>query len=117
MTLSKKELERLAEAYQKKYDAAFRNYQDTGIGRYATAARRAEDMADALRMAANAADEHAAHVDMKGQLANFAWRAASIKSGGLPPAEAQAKTDALISELVAYGQLLGLIREDRGLEK
>lgn len=60
------ELEKLAERYQQRADRAFENYQETGIKRYDTERNNMEDLADALRMAANAADEHAAYVGMRG---------------------------------------------------
>ena len=55
--MDKKTLEALAERYQKRADHAFENYQETGIKRYDTERNNMEDLADALRMAANAADE------------------------------------------------------------
>ena len=57
--MDRSELEKLAERYQQKADRAFENYQDTGLRRYDTERNNMEDLADALRMAANAADEHA----------------------------------------------------------
>lgn len=60
--MDKKTLETLAERYQKRADRAFENYQETGIKRYDTERNNMEDLADALRMAANAADEHNAYV-------------------------------------------------------
>ena len=48
--MDKKKLMELAERYQRKADAAFQNYQETGITRYDTARRNNEDMAEALRL-------------------------------------------------------------------
>ena len=56
--MDKKSLMKLADGFQKKADAAFENYQQTGMSRYGSAYRRNEELADALRMAAGAADEH-----------------------------------------------------------
>ena len=53
--MDRSELEKLAERYQQKADRAFENYQDTGLRRYDTERNNMEDLADALRMAANAA--------------------------------------------------------------
>lgn len=60
--MSKKELMKLADSFQKKADTAFQNYQETGASRYDSAFRRNEDIAAALRAAAEAADEHNAYI-------------------------------------------------------
>ena len=44
--MSKKELMKLADSFQKKADTAFQNYQETGASRYDSAFRRNEDIAD-----------------------------------------------------------------------
>ena len=110
--MTKVELEKLAEKYQKKADDAFRNYQETGITRYGTSYRNNEEMADALRMAASAADEHAALYSLRGQIANFAWRAKLISSPDKTDEEVAELTYALIRDIVSYGKLLGLIGGD-----
>ena len=56
--MDKKKLMELAERYQHKADTAFQNYQETGITRYDTTRRNNEDMAEALRMAASAKEDH-----------------------------------------------------------
>lgn len=66
--MDRSELEKLAERYQQKADRAFENYQDTGLRRYDTERNNMEDLADALRMAANAADEHAEYTNMRGSI-------------------------------------------------
>lgn len=105
--MSKEELMKLAESFQKKADAAAENYQETGMSRYGSAARRNEDIAEALRMAAQASDEHHAYISMKGQMSNFAWRAhiASLATGD----EREKLVDALLRDLTAYGRMAGLI--------
>lgn len=70
MQLSKDELEKLAAKYQDKADRAYRNYQETGVSRYDRERRNAEDMAEALRAAANAAEEHSALGSIRGE---FLW--------------------------------------------
>lgn len=109
--MTKAELEKLAEKYQAKADADYRNYQETGITRYGTSYRRNEDMADAFRMAAAAADEHNAYIAMKGQMANFSWRAKMAST-----AETEEKRnelmEAMVRDLVSYGALQGLVRRD-----
>lgn len=76
--MDKKTLEALAERYQKRADRAFENYQETGIKRYDTERNNMEDLADALRMAANAADERMECVNMRGSLAGFVADAQNI---------------------------------------
>ena len=108
MTLTKTELEQLAYKYQVKADKAYRNYQETGITRYSTAHRDNEDLADALRMAADAADEHQAYFSMQAQMMNFAAKAQHLLYA--PPDDAkEAETDRLLKNLVSYGKLQGLI--------
>ncbi len=58
MPINKDELGRLAARYQVKADRAYMNYQETGISRYDRERRNNEDMAEALRMAISAADDH-----------------------------------------------------------
>lgn len=109
--MSRDELEKLAEKYQAQADAAAQNYQETGISRYSNAAYKKEHLAEALRMAAAAADEHHAYIAMKAQMCNFIWRAKMSACS-----ESQEKRDelaqALIRDLVSYGQLTGLIGKD-----
>lgn len=106
--MKKEELEKLADSFQKKADTAFQNYQETGMSRYASTYRRNEDLADAMRMAAGASDEHQAYISLKGTMANFASRAKMITV-----AETDEKredlTQALVRDIVSYGRLVGLI--------
>ena len=62
--MKKEELMKLADSFQKKADAAFENYQETGMSRYGSAYRRNEELADALRPAvgdSHHADSSAGH--------------------------------------------------------
>ena len=72
MQISREELGKLAAKYQEKADRAFQNYQETGISRYDRERRNAEDLTEALRAAANAAEEHQMLASLK---AEFVWRA------------------------------------------
>ena len=56
--LSKAELEVLTEKYEAKAERAYQNYQETGISRYDRERRNAEELADAMRMAAQASDDY-----------------------------------------------------------
>ena len=70
--MDKKKLMELAERYQCKADTAFQNYQETGITRYDTARRNNEDMAEALRMAASAKEDHDRMIHLRGVLSQLA---------------------------------------------
>ena len=108
--MSKEELMKLADKYQAKADTDFQNYQETGASRYGSSFRRNEDMAEALRMAAWAADEHHAYISMKADIANFARRARALTTGGTAERRDEL-TQSLINDLVAYGRALGFIGE------
>ena len=94
--MTKAELEALSERWQNKY---YREYCNAG------------DLADALKMAANAADASAANIHIKAQLANFAYKAWLI---GYTDEEIERtkKTKDLLAELVSYGVMEGVIRND-----
>lgn len=80
--MSKAELEVLVQKYEDKADRAFRNFQETGISRYDRERRNAEELADAIRMAAGASDDYAALVHLRADLVEAAHlaRAAKTKS-------------------------------------
>ena len=50
MILKDKELDKLIEDYEKKSEEAYRNYQETGHGRYWNTKRKYEDLADTLKI-------------------------------------------------------------------
>lgn len=76
--MDKKEIEKLVTRYRNKADRAFELYQESGITRYGTTARNNENLADALRIAASAADEHNTLISLRGSMANLASRAQVI---------------------------------------
>lgn len=106
--MKKKELEKLADSFQTKADTAFRNYQETGISRYCSTARRHEKMADAIRMAAEAADEHYAYINLKLEMSNFASRAEKVQYSSDEKERAEL-VEALVRDMIACGRLHGLI--------
>lgn len=75
MLLSKAELEKLAEKYQKKADHAIEKYQETGISRYYREYRDNGDLADAMTIAASAADDHHKLIAIESQIRFEAARA------------------------------------------
>ena len=75
MLLSKERLGTLADRYQGKADRAYQNYQETGISRYDWERRNAEDLADALRAAANASEEHESLGFLRAEIVWYAGKA------------------------------------------
>lgn len=51
MILKDSELDKLIADYERKSEEAYRNYQDTGNGRYWNTHRKYEDLADTLKVA------------------------------------------------------------------
>ena len=107
--MNREELKKLADKYQKKADTAFQNYPETGAPRYSGSFRRNEELVDALRMAANAADEHIAYISLKAEMANFASRAVAITQPYKTDEEKAEMTYALIRDILACGKQRGLI--------
>lgn len=102
--MDKKTLEALAERYQKRADHAFENYQETGIKRYDTERNNMEDLADALRMAANAADEHNAYVGMRGSFVGLVTIAQKIELAEDEKSREEL-ADKLVKDLLSYGRM------------
>ncbi len=78
MVLSKEKMEKLAERYEMRAATAYDKYQQTGIQRYDRERHNAEDLADALRMAADAHEDHTRMIEYKGTLANLGFKAAAL---------------------------------------
>lgn len=112
MVLPKKELEKLAAKYQAKADEAEATYQETGMSRYYTIKTRNEDLADSLRMAAAASDEHQELVSLRMMMANYASRAASATWTFKSEDEKAELAMKLTEELAAYGRLNGYIGKE-----
>lgn len=103
--MTKERLYAMAERYQSKADRAYQVYQETGITRYDRERRNAEELADALRMAASAADEHTQLIGLRAELYSLASRAQ--RTGNDP-----AKLETLRESLLAVARLYNLIREE-----
>ncbi len=104
--MTREELQALADRYQRIADRAYRNYQESGIGRYDTKCRDNERLADALRMAADATEDHQAMVHYKGELTDLAYKAGRIKY--CDPETAEKLREEIISALLAYGRVEGV---------
>lgn len=104
--MNKSELMDMADAYQTKADKQFRNYQETGITRYEREYRKNDDLATALRMAANAADEHNELLHLRSTLSMIAAEAQRAEH-----AENREKAmESVCKSLVSTARLKGLIR-------
>lgn len=99
--IDKKDLEKLIERYDKKAETAFRNYQETGMGRYDTECRNAEDMAEALRAAYNAAAEHETLISLRAQIILWASQADDLVRQLFPPA-----VESMLLDIVAYAEVM-----------
>ena len=68
----------LRDQYRARADTAYKNYQDSGDSRYYRTKNRAEDIADALQIALNAADDHNSMLDLRACLSALANKAQRI---------------------------------------
>ena len=98
MLLGKAELGKLAARYQEKADRAYQNYQETGISRYDRERRNAEDLAEALRAAANASEEHSALGSLR---AEFVWIAGQADAALAENAPREVLAD-ILENVVSY---------------
>ena len=107
--LTNKELEAMIERYDAKAEKAYMNYQETGMSRYDRERARNEDLADALRIALNAADDHSAAVDLRCNLVDLGHRAQVVLRDctALPDA-----VEKLLRDVAASATARGLIKRD-----
>ena len=106
--MKREEIEALAERYQAKADRAYQNYQETGIKRYDREYCSNEDLASALRVAANSADDAQALSNLRVTLGALANRAKRLMA---QPYEEKA-VKAFLQEVVTEARIRGLIRDD-----
>lgn len=108
--LSKTELETLAEKYEAKASRAYQNYQETGITRYDRERRNAEDLASAMRMAANAEGNYSKLVNLRGSMSMLASKAqVALKEQEDKRVSAMEK---VLKDLVALAVMEGLVTDD-----
>lgn len=98
--MESKEIYALAEKYSNKAAKALEKYQETGLARYYRESCKAEELEDALRMAAAAHDDRVALVHLRGDLANLANLAERCKEN---PDLADALRDAVLSTARMHG--------------
>lgn len=106
--MKREEVERLAWKYQQKADRAFQNYQETGIARYDSERRNNEDLAEALRMAARAADDAHSLVSLRCDLSLLATKARKLKRTAL----AREDIDGFLNEVIGAARVRDLIGEE-----
>lgn len=99
--MKKDKLYELADKYYRKAAQQEQNYQETGLTRYDTARRNAEDLADAITMAANAADEHGTLISLRYSMTRLANMALMAND--------EAALEKLKCELLAEARLYGLV--------
>lgn len=104
--MNKNELLLLADKYSQKADKAYRNYQDTGMTRYDTERRKNEDLADAMCMAAAAADEHHALIHLRGTMASLTAEAKRIEF--IPEDQKPKYLEQLRKNLISAANLAGV---------
>lgn len=103
--MRREDIEELALKYQQKADKAFQNYQETGMTRYDREHRNNEDLAEALRMAARAADDSHRLTDLRVTLSEYGYKASQIADHGT-----EADAMKLCRELASSARVRGLIR-------
>lgn len=99
--MTRMELEKLADSYEEKAENDYQAYHETGMTRYNTSRRKNESLADAFRMAAQAADEHTALIHLRANLAGLADTAERVKSGGM-------NADVLVKVVLATAKSAGV---------
>ena len=73
--MTKVELITLAERWQTKADRAMERYQEDGLPRHNREREQAQDLADALQIAASAADDHSELISLRGAVYCLAVKA------------------------------------------
>ena len=104
--MTREEVASLADKYQAKADRAYRNYQETGITRYDREYRNNDDLASALRIAADSAEDAMTLAALRSTLSYLATRARD-----LDPDDPEA-VRFFLQTLIAEAEARGYIRRD-----
>lgn len=104
MIINAEKLDLMIQKYEKTAEKQFQNYQETGLRRYEREYENAQDLADTLRMARDATDDHTKMLNYQSTIAIWGSRAQSIKD----PAEAEQ----LIKDIASAARIYGLIRKE-----
>ena len=108
--MNKNELEKLIAKYDQQADKAYQDYQATGLTRYDTARRKAEDLADALRMALTAEDDHNRLIALRCAVSEWAGTIQRLKS--IPEKGKSVETNLLLKAILSTARMHGLCMED-----
>ena len=111
--MTKAELTALAERWQAKADRAMARYQESGLARHNREREQAEALADALRIAAFAADDHDELISLRGAVYCLAVKAhAAVDALGVPDraTDRNILTD-LARNIISTARLYGLDTE------
>jgi hypothetical protein len=98
-------LRKMMTYWDAKAKKAFDTYQETGAARYNREREKAEDLADALRIAFNAADDHYKAVCLKHELAEIVSLAEQCEITG----DGKLK-DELVKKTLTYGRMNGITK-------
>lgn len=82
MLVPKETIEKMIDQADDRAERAYRNYQETGTQRYKREQEKAEDLADALRMALSAYDDHVKLGALKAELITLGADAHKALAGG-----------------------------------
>ena len=105
--MNKEQLMQMAEKYQSKADMAEQAYQETGITRYDTQRRKSEDLAEALRAAANASEDHNKLISLRGEIASLAVAAKNAMNS--PEDIREKELEHVAKEIVATASIFGIV--------
>lgn len=109
MVLNGKELTALIDKYNEEAEKNYRNYQETGMSRYERAQHKAEDLADTLRVAAKAMDDHQKRLHYQTSIHNWAALALKIKEElSMQELSDQKLVTMLLNEIIAVARMDGL---------
>ena len=108
MIIETKKLDELIQKYEKTAEKQFQNYQETGLRRYEKAYEDAQDLADTLRMARDAAEDHQKMLNYQSTISIWGSRAQSIKYPENDPEGAEQ----LIKDVAAMARVYGLLKRE-----
>ena len=112
--MTKVEIVALAERWQAKADRAMERYQEDGLARHNREREQAQDLADALRVAANAADDHSELISLRGAVYCLAVKAHEALDSMSEPGQPSDRTilTGLARNVISAARLYGV---DSGL--
>lgn len=100
MLVPKETIEKMIDQADDRAERAYRNYQETGTQRYAREQEKAEDLADALRMALSAYDDHTKLRALKAELITLGADAHKALAGG-----SQEAKEKILRQIVSIAKL------------